>query len=290
MFTTIDVETANEDLTSICQIGIATVQDGAVLNVWTTLINPLGPFSRRHTAMHGIDRQIVAGAPTFGEVIDELESRLCAMPAITVSHTAFDRISITRSCSERKLDVGWLDSARIARRAWPQRYARRGHGLAAIASDLGIEFRHHDAGEDARVAAEIVLRASEKMCFCIEDWLLEVGECKGQRVPIKYDPIRRDGNREGPLIEEVLVFTGSLQIVRREAADLAAAAGCTVHDTVTRETTLLVVGDHDINRLARHEKSAKHRKAEALIEAGQPIRIVQESDFLELCSINGKVE
>jgi DNA polymerase-3 subunit epsilon len=79
-------------------------------------------------------------------------------------------------------------------------------------------------------------------------------------------------------------------MVRREAADLAAAAGCTVQSTVTKETTVLVVGDQDIDRLAGHEKSAKHRKAEALIEAGQPIRIVQESDFLQLCLIDGEVE
>jgi DNA polymerase-3 subunit epsilon len=289
MFTAIDVETANEDLSRICQIGIATVQDGVVLDVWTTLINPLGHFSPRHTAIHGIDRSMVAGAPSFGDIIEELETRLTVSPAITVSHTTFDRISIMRACYERKLNVAWLDSARIARRAWPERYARRGYGLAAIACDLGIAFRHHDAGEDARVAAEIVLRASDKMDLGIEDWVIELGHGTHQRVSRKQDPIRRDGNEEGALLGEVLVFTGSLQIVRRQAADLAAAAGCTVQSTVTKDTTLLVVGDQDINRLAGHEKSAKHRKAEALIEAGQPLRILQESDFLELCSISEQV-
>lgn len=124
----------------------------------------------------------------------------------------------------------------------------------------------------------------------IEDWLIEFGQCKCNRAPRRQDLIRRDSNKDGPLFGEILVFTGSLQIFRREAADLAAAAGCTVHATVTKETTLLVVGDQDINRLAGHEKSAKHRKAEALIEAGQPLRIVQESDFLKLCNIDHEAE
>ena len=53
----------------------------------------------------------------------------------------------------------WLDSAAIARRAWLGRYRRRGWGLAGVAGDLGIAFRHHDALEDARAAGEIVLRA-----------------------------------------------------------------------------------------------------------------------------------
>jgi DNA polymerase III subunit epsilon len=48
---------------------------------------------------------------------------------------------------------------------------------------------------------------------------------------------------------------------------------------VTKHTTLLVVGDQDVRKLAGHEKSAKHRKAEELIANGQRIRIISESDF-----------
>ena len=46
--------------------------------------------------------------------------------------------------------------------------------------------------------------------------------------------------------------------------------------------TLLLVGDQDVQRLAGHEKSSKHRKAEQLIQTGQPIRILRETDFREL--------
>ena len=75
------------------------------------------------------------------------------------------------------------------------------------------------------------------------------------------------------------MFTGALAIPRREAADVAAEAGCVVADGVTKATTLLVVGDQDIRVLAGQEKSAKHRKAESLIAKGQAIRILGESDF-----------
>ena len=69
-----------------------------------------------------------------------------------------------------------------------------------------------------------------------------------------------------------MVFTGALEIPRREAADLAAAVGCDVAQGVTKNTTLLIVGDMDVKRLAGHEKSSKHRKAELLIANGYPIR------------------
>jgi len=51
---------------------------------------------------------------------------------------------------------------------------------------------------------------------------------------------------------------------------------------VNKKVTLLVVGDQDVLKLAGQEKSSKHRKAEALIAAGQEIRILRESDFLSL--------
>lgn len=53
-------------------------------------------------------------------------------------------------------------------------------------------------------------------------------------------------------------------------------------DGVTKNTTILVVGDQDVRKLAGQEKSSKHRKAEDLIKKGQAIRIIRETDFKEL--------
>jgi DNA polymerase-3 subunit epsilon len=79
-----------------------------------------------------------------------------------------------------------------------------------------------------------------------------------------------------------MVFTGRLCIPRAEAADKASRAGCHIDPNVTRDTTVLVVGDQDIRQLAGHEKSSKQRKAEELIRHGQNLRIIQESDFVQL--------
>jgi len=89
----------------------------------------------------------------------------------------------------------------------------------------------------------------------------------------------REGDPEGALYGEIVVFTGELSIPRREAADLAAAAGCQVLDSVNRTTSFLDVGNRDIRRLAGHAKSSKHRKAEELMTRGQTIRILGESHF-----------
>lgn len=99
--------------------------------------------------------------------------------------------------------------------------------------------------------------------------------------------IHREGNPEGVLYGEVIVFTGRLGISRREAAAIAADIGCRTGSVVTKKTTLLVTGVQDKRRLAGHEKSSAHRRAEALMEKGVPIRILNEEQFKDLARKSG---
>jgi DNA polymerase-3 subunit epsilon len=171
-FVAVDVKCANPGLASICQIGVATVQAGEIVDTWSQYVDPEDHFHPMNIRIHGIDEITVSGSPTFDEVFAELDERLSG---IVVSHSLFDRASITRAaekCGLRLDGREWLDSARIARRAWPDKYARRGCGLANVATDLGITFDHHDGGEDARAAAEIVLRACTTSGMDIDGWLV----------------------------------------------------------------------------------------------------------------------
>ena len=87
-----------------------------------------------------------------------------------------DRVALdgaARKYGLRPLRTQWLDSAKIARRAWPERYGRSGYNLANVAADLGISFKHHDALEDARAAAEIVLYACQCTGLEINGWLVQ---------------------------------------------------------------------------------------------------------------------
>ena len=149
-FNAIDVETANADRASICQIGIVHVRDGAIHDQWQTLINPEDWFDPWNVSIHGLKPDDVRNSPTLPDVRDELRHRLRG--SVLVSHTSFDRVAFERAMTQHNLEqlqVTWLDSARIARRAWPERYALKGWGLKNVAEDLGISFKHHDALEDA---------------------------------------------------------------------------------------------------------------------------------------------
>lgn len=276
-FAAIDVETANADLFSICQVGVAIFQDGAHTSSWSSLVDPEDEFDGFNVSIHGIDEQIVKGAPKWPSVAAELRALLAG--SIAACHTPFDRAATTLACDKYRLeqfDCRWLDTARVVRRAWPERFATTGYGLRNVAKFLGIDFKHHDALEDARAAGEVLCRARAHAGLTIDDWCARV-----QRPidPSSAQSIIRDGNIEGPLFGNVAVFTGSLAIPRREAADLAARAGCNVGATVTKKTTLLIVGDQDISKLAGKPKSSKHIKAEELISQGCQIRVLRESDF-----------
>lgn len=286
-FVAIDVETANPDMASICQVGIVACENGKLSDEWKTYVDPEDYFDGFNVSIHGIDESVVDGAPTFADLADTIRSRLDGK--VVVCHTHFDRVAMCRAAQRYGLsapDWTWLDSASVARRAWNE-CARRGYGLLNVCQIIGYQFKPHDALEDAKAAAQVLLAASEKCGFDIDAWLKRVRQpidlTKGRSYSHSHcEKIERDGNPEGALYGEVLVFTGALEIPRREAADLAAVVGCRVATRVTKETTLLVVGDQDIRRLAGHEKSSKHRKADELIKKGVPIRILQESDFREL--------
>src|SRR4030067_3587810 len=280
-FVAIDLETANPDLASICQIGLVSFEGGSVTATWQRLVNPEDYFDEWNVSIHGITENEVKDAPTLPDLFADL--RILIEQQIVVCHTSFDRVALGRACEKYGLPgikCNWLDSAKVVRRAWSQ-YATKGYGLANIAHALGIVFQHHVAQEDARAAGEVVLRAISDTGKNLDDWLIQV------KHPIFHSHIGQQGKPDGFIFGEVVVFTGALSIPRREAAKMAAEVGCSVSETVNKSTTLLVVGDQDIRRLAGQEKSSKHRKAEELIAKGQSIRILGESDFTRLVRLEG---
>lgn len=291
-FIALDVETANPDMASICQIGAAIFDDaGKVAFELSLLINPEDYFDFMNVNVHGIDEEVVENSPNFPEVYEQLKALLEG--GITVCHTNFDRNSIARVCDKYDLpliNTIWLDSAHAVRWAWDE-FSQSGYGLKNMAQVIGYEFKHHNALEDAKAAGHIFLATIEKSGTGLDKWVEYLGRPSdwtpsqgSRRNPFKrYETVQKmDGNPDGELFGEVIVFTGSLTIPRSQAAKIAADAGCSVTSGVTKNTTLLVVGDQDVSRLVGHEKSSKHRKAEDLITKGQSIRILKESDFKRL--------
>ncbi|MGC9158591.1 MAG: 3'-5' exonuclease [Terracidiphilus sp.] len=170
-FVVIDVETANGRMESICQVGIASFRKGRLAATWESRVDPEDDFSPFNISIHGIDASQVRGAPTWAQVFPQVAARLRGR--ITVSHTSFDRLALARACRRYALPecaCRWLDSARVVRHTWP-RFSRSGYSLPNLAAHFGIEYRAHDALEDARCAGWVLLRAVAETGLSPEQWL-----------------------------------------------------------------------------------------------------------------------
>lgn len=181
-FFALDVETANNDRGSICQIGVACVRPDNSVETWVTYVDPQ-TTTWVFTYLHGIENQTVLGAPYFDDVLPLLKNFL--KKHIVYQHSGFDRSAIAAACHNTGQSApawDWKDSVQVARKAWPELKGNGGHGLGSLKTFLGLKFEHHDAGEDARAAAEVVLRAKghqnvlSKTFISVEDDDLDVIE------------------------------------------------------------------------------------------------------------------
>jgi len=163
-FIALDVETSCGDSASICQIGLACVGLDRSIQTWSTFVDPLLPFAAFNVDLHGISAKTVKYASTFPQIWPKLQELLARHPI--VQHSRFDEHAINAACKAHGLyqpRLSWSNSVTIARTAWPGLKGNGGHGLANLKQHLSLEFQHHDAGEDARAAALVVLQAEVEL-------------------------------------------------------------------------------------------------------------------------------
>ena len=285
-FFVIDVETANLDNSSICQIGLAEFQGSELISAWESLVNPEQYFDPYLSQIHGITADQVIDKPRFRDlskcITEKVDDRRL------FHHMPFDKNAVNRACQRYGVDIWkprWMDSARLVRRAWSE-FSQTGYALGKITKHLGIEYIAHNALQDAIATGKVINVAVLHSAISLPEWDTRILQPTNPfystaRKAISY---KTDGNPEGLLYGESVVFTGTLSQPRSVYAQLAYESGCRVQDGVTKETTLLVVGWQDSYRLAGFEKSSKQRRAEKLAEAGQGIRILSEEDFLAITS------
>lgn len=129
------------------------------IETWVTLVNPQTQIWK-FSYLHGITEAMVQDAPTIGAVISTLDGLLKGQTVY--QHSGFDRSAVRAACQHlgrAEPTWDWQDSVGVERRSWPELQGNGGHGLASLKAHLGLRFEHHDAGEDARAAAEVVLMA-----------------------------------------------------------------------------------------------------------------------------------
>ena len=264
-FVVVDVETACSNVSGICQVGIVGFRDGVEIFEYETLVDPLDRFSSFNVRIHGITGDHVVGAPTFADIHGILDVHLGGR--VTVAHSYFDKGALGAACrihGRASIETTWLDSVRVAKRAWPELSS---HRLNVLTKFLGVRHKHHDALSDARAAGMVIVRAIEHTGIDLAGWLAPMrsrsgpapkgpptGPLKGQRIAILGAP--RDG----------------------ELGWRLAAEGARVVASVGTTTTMLVISeDQPFGRF--FTAHADHRRAEEIRRSGASIEIVREAEI-----------
>ncbi|WP_088838768.1 3'-5' exonuclease [Listeria sp. ILCC792] len=155
----LDFETANGSRTSPCSIGIVKVENGQIRDTFYSLINPEEPFYRRNIEIHGIYPDDVLGAPTFQEIYPFISEFIGTTP-VTAHFASFD-ISVFRKSAEKYQLIlpenDYFCSCILSQQILPL----KSHRLNQVADYFGIYFNHHNALDDSKAAAEIVLKLAE---------------------------------------------------------------------------------------------------------------------------------
>ena len=303
-FVAIDIETATSFRGSICEIGLAVVENGELVKSRSWLIKPKNnEYDRFNIHIHGITPEMTELSPTFKDTWPEIQDLL--QHHTVISHnTAFDMYALADALTESELNFPNFDyfcSLRLSRKAFPGLYS---YSLPSLCDALKIEFNnHHRAEADAKGCAEVFLRIlSEFQVEKIEDLQGILNITKGKFDGHKHSPQRQKGSSKytykGNLLKDInadeskfdesnyffgkeVCFTGSFSFgVRRNLLQAIANIGGSPTNSVTKTTNVLVVGQKDYRVKGSEGMSSKQKKALTLIERGQDLEIMSESEFL----------
>lgn len=173
-FVVVDVEAtggAPDRGDRVTEIAAVRIRGGAVCDSFESLVNPGRPIPSSVTALTNITDAMIAGAPRFADLSDELRSMLEG--AVFVAHNAhfdwrllhaeFERCRGIRLAGER------ICTLRLARGLHPELPHR---GLPALADYYAISLDvWHRAGPDARATAELFVRFLDRLSEAgVGDW------------------------------------------------------------------------------------------------------------------------
>ncbi len=145
----IDLETtgANNLRDRITEIGICEVHNGELVQEWSSLVNPETPISPFIEQLTGITSAMVAKAPLFSEIVEELKERLSGK--VLVAHNArFDYGFLKSEFRREEIDFNEkiLCTVKLSRALYPE---HKRHNLDEIIRrhSLNVRNRHRALGD-----------------------------------------------------------------------------------------------------------------------------------------------
>ncbi len=298
----IDFETANSERNSVCEIGIAVVEDSIITENFALLVKPKNNyFDSYNTYLHGIDENKVANEPEFDKIWTKVKHYFIGNKMI--AHNAEYDFSVLRHVLDLyNIEYPELDYSctyQISRRELKGLFSYK---LNSVCEFLDINLEHHRAKSDAKACAEIAINAFSKnnlqnFTDIEKVFNLKIGKLnrdgyspaltkhkrrKYHKISdIQFDKTKADENNI--FYGANVVFTGKLNhLIRKEAQQKILEIGGNCTTGITKQTNFLILGDQNYITYGNGFKRSKIKKAEKLLAEGQDIELLSEKQFLEL--------
>jgi DNA polymerase-3 subunit epsilon len=159
-FAAIDFETANNERSSVCSVGVVIVRGGKVVDEQYFLIHPEPEYyNYRCTMVHGLTEEDTEGADIFPKVWAKVAPLIEGLPLVA-HNSVFDE-----GCLKAVFRVYGMDypdyefhcTCRAARRIFGRELPN--HQLQTVAARCGYDLtQHHNALADAEACAAIAVR------------------------------------------------------------------------------------------------------------------------------------
>lgn len=183
-FVAIDLETATRERFSICEIGIAIVEDSKITDSRSWLVQPpYNQYDYFNIMVHGITPQETEDSPTFPEVWREVAPYL-NNKTVVAHNASFDMYALKDAFKVWHIDYPTIDyycSYRVAQKVVPNCDS---YSLPCICRKLDIDFgKHHRAEGDAIGCAKVFIECIDRTNIsCLEElqnlYMFECGRFK----------------------------------------------------------------------------------------------------------------
>ena len=155
-----DFETANEQPSSVCSVGVVVVREGKIVDTFYSLIHPEPEYYQWFCQrVHGLCEEDTDGAPVFPKVWARIAPMVEGLPL--VAHNAcFDEGCLRAAFRVYQMDYPdyeFRDTLAASRRHFGR--SLPDHQLQTVAAACGFDLRnHHHALADAEACAHIAMK------------------------------------------------------------------------------------------------------------------------------------
>lgn len=274
-FVALDVETAIGKRWSICQIGLAFVENDEIVHTISNLVRPpQNEYSPWNINIHGIVPERTENEPEFPQIWEKIYPLI--MGKKLVAHNA----SFDINCLQQTLEFYNLP---IPNFEYDCTFKLTGQRLDIICDAFGIDLvNHHDATADAIACAKVYLNIFKG----VEPDFSHINhqtKNSGFSMPegherlcgdvLKPDLEHADSNN--PFYAKKVVFTGVLNsIKRKDAADMIKKLGADIDTGITKRTDFVITG--------YAPGPSKMKKIQQFNSQGSNIQIIGEDEFLKM--------